>query len=230
MSISWLTRPIVLTIGIVLLVLAVVLVVFYRASQHVPEFYREALAAEPQAQAQAADTMFRKATSLNNDVQRVGQWQAVFTAEEINGWLAVELPRLAREQPDLLPTAVHDPRVAIDPDGVTVAARLDRGGFSSVVALKLDVYVSEASSLVLRIRKVRVGAVPWSPRQVLDTVVEAARRAQRPVKLSHEGSDPIVLVPLSAFAREMPGKRLQVDTVKLESGKICVAGTTVRGN
>src|SRR6188474_2649804 len=81
---------IVITSGAAVLV-AVTLLAVYRASQQVPEFYREALSGDTQRHAAASQEMLRTATALANDVQKEGEWQAEFTEEQINGWLAVDL-------------------------------------------------------------------------------------------------------------------------------------------
>src|SRR5688572_28758959 len=81
---------IVLTSGAAVLAVASLLAV-YRASQQVPDFYREAIIADSQRQAAASKEMLRTATALVNDAQQEGEWEAEFTEEQINGWLAVDL-------------------------------------------------------------------------------------------------------------------------------------------
>jgi hypothetical protein len=57
-----------------LLVLAVVaVVVAYYATQHVPDFYREALEIEPAAQAREADAMERQVATAQNSTWREGR-------------------------------------------------------------------------------------------------------------------------------------------------------------
>ena len=58
----------------------------------------------------------------------IGRWQALFTAEQINGWMAVDL---ARNFPNTLPPGVVDPRVDIRPEGVTVACRYLEGAVAT---------------------------------------------------------------------------------------------------
>ena len=83
---------------------------FYEASQQVPEFYREAIAVEPVGQQPARDAFVAQATALASDLHRAGHWQTLFTADQINAWLALELEP---HYPDLLPAERRDPRIMI---------------------------------------------------------------------------------------------------------------------
>ena len=52
---------------------------------------------------------------------KAGHWEIRFTADEINGWLAVDL---VKNHPNALPPTLKDPRVSIDPN------EYHRGGLS----------------------------------------------------------------------------------------------------
>src|SRR5687767_2691292 len=110
---------IVLTSGAAILAVASLLAV-YRASQQVPDFYREAITADTQRQAAASKEMLRTATALVNNAQHEGEWEAEFTEEQINGWLAVDL---VENHGQALPPEVQDPRVSIRPDGAKIGWR-----------------------------------------------------------------------------------------------------------
>jgi hypothetical protein len=226
----WLRVTLVTLVGL-LVVAGVALLVVYRASQHVPEFYRAAIEADPQSQKKAADKVFDQATTLNSDVQREGRWLGVFTAEDINGWLAVELPR---SHPDAMPAEVRDPRVAIEPDGITVACQATRDGLSSVLTIKVDVYVPEvktgahpdsSNQVALRIRKARVGKIPWPLDRVLRAISRAAQQAELPLQWLQADGDPVALITIHPRQR---GKTIHIEKIELESGRISIAGTTER--
>ncbi|MHC4177777.1 MAG: hypothetical protein ACYSWU_09725, partial [Planctomycetota bacterium] len=111
-------------LGGLLLLIAAGLCWLYWASQQEPEFYRQAIRVDPSVQKQASDQMLQRAAALGSDVAKEGQWQALFTAEQINGWLAVDF---AENFPDALPESFRDPRVEIRPGRMTLAGRLTRG-------------------------------------------------------------------------------------------------------
>ena len=150
-------------VTVALVVLGLVLVVslglttVYWGSQQVPEFYEQALAEDPQAAEQASGEMLEQAAALASDIEQGGRWEAVFTAEQINGWLAVDMER---NYPDLLPSSLSDPRVAIEPDTFWIACRIDRGKLKGVVSMAADAYLARTNVVALRIRHARAGILP----------------------------------------------------------------------
>ena len=173
-----------------LLVIAAGLYGLHRGLQHEPEFYREAIGTDTSRQRQASEEMLERTAALYSDVREEDQWRALFTAEQINGWLAVDL---VQNHPDVLPRSLRDPRVAIRTDRMTVACRLQRRGLTGVVTLTVEPYIQEPNLLALRIRKARAGLVPMPLAEILDRISEAARRMdlrlrwRQAVRLSREG-------------------------------------------
>jgi hypothetical protein len=218
-------RKVLIVVGGLVLLAAIGLLVLYGASQHVPDFYRQAMAQDRDAQKPARDRMLESYRKLNNDLHHDGQWQAAFTAEEINGWLALELPENQRKWAS---QELHDPRVAIDADGVTVAARVERGKFSSVVSLKVDVYLESSHVIAMRVRKVRAGAIPWSPQQVMDGITKAAQRDDLRLEWRQADGDPVALITIPPLKIEKREVLLSLDSVKLENGRMVVTGTAQR--
>ena len=210
-------------LGGLLLAAVVILVVLYRASQQVPEFYKQALAADQHGQEKASDKMIQQATALSSDIQREGRWHAVFSADEVNGWLAVDL---ARNYADSLPPNLHDPRVVIELDGITLGCRVEQGGLSMVVTLKVDVYLEAPNVVALRIRKARAGAIPWPLEKTLKGISEAARRADLQIRQGMADRDPVVLVTIAPTLKR--GKVARIDKIQLGQGEVYVAGTTER--
>jgi hypothetical protein len=208
----------------VLAVIALLLVVVYRATQHVPQFYSEALEVEPAAQAAAAEQMDRQLASLENNAVREGRWHVVFTAEQINGWLAVRLPR---DNPELLSGHLSDPRVAIRPDGITVACRAEFAGLHSVVSLDAELYMDSPRVVALTIRKVRAGALPCPNGRVLDGISAACRRASLRVQWKQAHGDPEALISLPSIEGEH-GKVIRIEQIRLEDGAIHILGATAR--
>ncbi|HEY1065216.1 MAG TPA: hypothetical protein VGE52_03875, partial [Pirellulales bacterium] len=117
------------------LLIACVLLVggLYWASQQQPKFYQEALVVSPQKQREASDQLLAQAAALQSTARREGDWEAVFTAEQINGWLAVDL---VENHPDVLPKEVRSPRVAFKPQEVLVGWTLAQSGLETVCSLR----------------------------------------------------------------------------------------------
>jgi hypothetical protein len=208
------------TVGVVLVVGGVVV---YRAVKDVPEFYRQALEVNLADHAVASDKMVRQATGLASDVQKEGRWTAVFTADEINGWLAVEMVKNHRE---LLPPSVSDPRVSIQPDGATMACTYHSGAIDVVTSLAVDVYMVQPGVVGLRIKGVRAGSLPLPLLgRVLNEVSQATRQLEWDVRCRWEEGDPVVTISIPP-PRNPGGKPVRIEGVELVEGEIRVAGET----
>ncbi len=155
-------------------------------------------------------------------MNRHGPWHVVITAEEINGWLAVDL---RKNHPNALPASVHDPRVVIEPNEVTVACRYDRGGVDSVLSLTLQPYVPEPSVVALRIVRGRAGMLPVPLKNVLDGISKGAAEMQLRLRWAQVGSDPVALISLPDDDAD---RVVRIKSLELRKGEIDVSGLTER--
>jgi hypothetical protein len=220
---KWLrvTGWLLLTIAVLALLVGLIV---YRAVKHVPEFYLQAMDVSLQEHAVASDKMERQVAGLVSDVRKEGRWTAVFSAEQINGWLAVELVKSHRE---LLPPSLSDPRVSIKPDAMTVACRYRSGAIDAVASLAVDVYLAEPNVVALQIRGVRAGSLPLPLGGVLDEISRAIPRSEWDVGLRWVDGDPVMLI--SRQRPYNPGEKvIRIDAVELEEGEIRVAGWSQR--
>ena len=142
----------------------------------------------------ASEQMTRRAAALAGDLQKEGRWQAVFTADQVNGWLAVELGK----RPEMLPGAVRDPRVAIQPQQLTVACRYKDSQIDTVLSLTVDAYLAEPNVIALRIRKARAGSLPLPLDRVLQEVSRATDQLDWQVDWRQAAGDPVALVRMPA--------------------------------
>jgi hypothetical protein len=195
---------------------------FYAALKRVPEFYREALVQDEAKARTASDKMIQRTSLLASDLNRSGRWQVLFTAAEINGWLAIDL---VENRPIELPPGFESPRVAITSNQVRAACRVRQFGVESVVSLVVEPYLAEPDVIGLRFRGVRAGAVPLPLRQLLDTLTHQAEQNNLRVQWRQNAGDPVALISLGP---PRGGKRRQVhiDKLTLGDGKLYVVGTT----
>jgi hypothetical protein len=215
---------IVLTSGAAVLVGASLLAV-YRASQQVPEFYRQAIHADAQRQEAASQEMLRTATALVNDAQKEGVWEAEFTEEQINGWLAVDL---VANHGQALPPEVRDPRLDIHPTGAKIGWRWSGEDLSTVFSLDVQLGLTEPNKIALTIRGARAGTVPLPLGQVLDTVTNAAREMNLQLAWKKSGGHPVALVTVPAPDCEEK-KTIVVESIELREGALYLAGKTIPG-
>ncbi len=205
-----------------LLLIAVGLGGLYWALKHQPDFYRQAIRRDRPSQKQASDQMLQQAAALRNDIQKEGRWRALFTAQQINGWLAVDF---VDNFPDALPDSFRDPRVGIRPREMTLACRQQRGGVETTVTLTIEPYLPEPNRLALRIRSARAGLLPMPLTPVLDAISAAAAETGLRLDWQRAHGDPVALISIPPLS-DQDGKLVEIDTLTLDNGEIYVAGTT----
>ena len=196
----------------------------YRASQQVPAFYREAIAQQPTVQKKASDELLQHAAALASDVRKPGRWQAVFSAEQINGWLAIDL---VENYPELLETEIRDPRAEISPRRATLACRYTSPELSTVLSLTFDVYLSAPNVVAVRIRTARAGVLPVPLSEVLDGISSAAETVGLPLEWRQTGGDPVAMITIPP-PRDQHDRFLELDTIELRDGEVYLAGHTTR--
>ncbi len=196
----------------------------YRSLQQVPDFYTQALARPAAEPAKAAYKFEQEVLELRNDVHREGDWQATFSAEEINGWLANDLPV---KFPTALPSHVSDPRVAISTEMIQVACKYVDTRFDAVVSIGAQPKMTaEPNVIAIRIKQVRAGALPVPLANFLEQISEHTAKAGVPLRWGEEDGDPVAYITLPMNQPEFEGKTLRVETVELRDGALFVAGKT----
>jgi hypothetical protein len=196
----------------------------YQATQKEPEFYRQALQSEPLVQPTAGDDLEKAALDLHNDSQQAGSWQAVFTEEQINGWLAVDLQE---KFPGVLPREIVDPRIAIEPERALIGCRYDDGRFQTVVSLALEVHLTEEpNTLAVRVCHVHAGVLPVPVTGFLDRITSVARQGRVPLRWGQASGDPVALVTIPVQHQNYAHREIYLESVELRDGEILFAGRT----
>jgi uncharacterized protein YpmS len=210
--------------GALLLVTVVVLVSTDRAMHHVPHFYRQALQVDRQVQERGNTEFLQQAASLVSEAPKTGSWHAVFTQDQINGWMAVDLIKNHR---GLLPPGVSDPRILITPDKVTLACQYDNGTIATIFSLEFDVYLAEPNVIALQVQRARAGAVPLPLDQILDGFSSAAQKANLPLVWKQTDGDPVALITLPSLISD-DELLLRLETLDVGEGELRLAGQTER--
>jgi len=208
--------------GLALLVVSVAVV--YRAVRYTPDFYSHALATDPVALAAGRDRILDRAAALASNIQKGGRWEAVFTVEEINGWLALELQR---SYPNALPAEFRDVRVAIQSQQIMLACRYSHSGADTVLWVALEPYIAEPNVLALRIRKLRAGRLPLPMNRVLKALSQAAEHSALPLQWRQAEGDPVALVSLPVDDNDHAAP-VNIDTLELRQGELYLAGSSRR--
>jgi hypothetical protein len=203
------------------LVLALALGTFICALRYVPGFYSQSRLADIDGQRKGNDAMLETATALANTSRREGNWYAQITEQQINGWLAVDL---VQNHQDLLPPAVGEPRVHIEPGRAIVACTYQYCGLSTVVTATFEMYLAEPRVVALRIHATRAGLLPVPMTPIVDGVAKAAERLNLRVEWRQMHGDPVALITLPAAQTETTVYRL--DAFELRNQEIYLAGRT----
>ena len=211
------------------LILGILAFVAWRASKHEEPWYLEAVSAEePGVQAQrieAGDEFERHALELRNEARQTGDWEAVFTQEQVNGWLASDLNE---KFPEMLPRYVHDPRVKIEQDHARAAFRITNSQIDAVIIVGVDLYLTEnPNELAVRFHEAHAGLVPLPLRRVTDVANAAAKKTNIQMRWSHNGGDPVALIQIPQKVKDVEG-HLIVENVEVREGEVYLSGRTVK--
>jgi hypothetical protein len=194
----------------------------------VPEFYAQSLSPEisRSEQEQLGDDLEREALELRNRTTRVGQWEAVFSDQEVNAWLAVDL---VENHPRALPADLTAPRVKITEGQLQLACRYRGDPVETVVSILAEAYLTDKpNQLAVRIRSVRAGVIPLPLKRFLDRVSDVARDNRLPLLWSQQEGDPVALLQIPTKYEGLADKNFLVETLELREGELYLAGHTGR--
>jgi len=195
-----------------------------RRTQVVPDFYTQAAKALPADLDSAVVSLQEDVIQLRGDASKLGSWNATFTDDQINAWLAQQLEI---EFPQLLPPGVIEPRILIDNGKVMAAARYQNHHIDTVVSCEVSVALTEqANVLAIRISNLRAGALPLPLASFLRGISQEAAKSDLEVRWDLGRGGPIALVTIPS---EHPGylhSPVIVESVNLNDGLLLLAGNT----
>lgn len=208
-------------LAVIALIVGAGLYALYSASQHVPEFYAEAFEIPPTVAEKACDQFSDQAVALANDAEKEGVWNAVFSDDQINGWLATDL---VTKHPKLLPAGFAHPRVKLSEDQAQIGVRYTVGGVETVAWIDLAAHMTETHEISLTFRDVRAGAVPIPLASILDAITRAAADLEVPLRWTGGEEQPTAVIGLPQDSAK--GLRYELTKLKLGDGQLYVSGRT----
>jgi hypothetical protein len=190
---------------------------------HQPKFYR-ARSRIPQAVRKAEAKHFvAQSLQLRNDICNEPTWEAVFSDEEVNAWLAEDLVTHFADQ---LPPEVHEPRVMFELDRVTLAFELEQGPVRSVIWVVARPRVPEANVLQMTFEKIRAGVLPVPPEKILNRITEHLRAHRLDVSWKYdEDKLPVATI---RYAPDFDRGLVQLEQIQIREGQIRLAGKSTR--
>jgi len=208
------------TLGVSTL-LAIGMGIAYYAAVQVRPFYEQALKIEPEVVEKGSRELESRATALYSDAKQIGQWQALFTAQQINAWFAKQ--QAADKKGELL-AGIRDPRIAISRDCLTLGFRSKSSGVETVFSVDASVLLTKDGAIGVRFMSVRAGALPLPVMKAADILANATAKMKLPVHWTQQDGHPVAIVTIASPTLE--SREFSIDSIELRNGEMYVAGHT----
>lgn len=167
-----------------------------RQTKQVPEFYREATSAEMTdvEMTRASEELEAEMETVRRDAVETGSWEATFSQEQINAWLAHELPT---KFPRIKRAGASEPRIALQDGKILAAIRISRGALNAVVSCELKVELTEQPNMIaVRLSNLRAGALPLPLDRFRRAISREASRGELEIHWDETDEGPIALVSI----------------------------------
>lgn len=228
MAIPKLVRRAAAGLALAAALLAAALAALYFASRQPPDFYRESLTRFAENEEPSGEELEQQALALHNQLQHDGRFEARFSDDEINAWLASELPE---KFPRLLPSAFSEPRISIQENVLRLAVGYRRGNIDTVLSIAVEAYLTDQpNEVAIRIKQVRAGWVPVPLGNLLAEIAQRAERAGISIRWSETHGDPLALIHVP---HQRPrgdngedARRFTLEELRLIPGELVVIGRT----
>lgn len=194
----------------------------YSAVTQVHPYYRAALERAPEELEEQSHQLESRFSALHSDLQDVGEWRTVISADELNGWLATKLPEAF---PKLLPESIRDPRIAITPDAVFLAAQSKIAGVDTVVSVEVEPFVTTDGDLAIEVHQVLAGALPLPKNDLFDQLSKATQGLELPIRWTQNEGNPVLLVERSTWDSDDDQQRA-LEALELSEGELFLSGRT----
>jgi hypothetical protein len=206
-------------VGLILLLVAAIPGLIWVSLTHQPGFYRAMVQLPRGERAVKARRFMAQSLQLRNDICNEPTWEAIFTDQEVNAWLAEDLVTHFADQ---LPPEVHEPRVVFELDRVTLAFQLDQGPFSSVIWVVARPRVPEGNVVELTLEKIRAGVLPVPADGVLDRITAYVR--DRGLDVHWRRGDEGLPVVTLRYTPDSERDDVELERVQIQQGQIRLAG------
>ncbi|WP_206107586.1 hypothetical protein [Paludisphaera rhizosphaerae] len=208
-----------------LIVLAVALpAVGWLCLTYEPRYYRDMVPLTvPREQLEdRAKHFVAQSLQLRNDICNEPTWEAVFSDQEVNAWLAEDLVTHFADQ---LPPEVREPRVLFESGKVVLAFRLEGRAVSSVITVVARPRIPADNIVELTLEKIRAGILPVPADRVLDRIIERGRIYGVNAAWRKVDGYPVVQLHYTPSPQR---DDVRLDDVEIRAGQIRLAGRSDR--
>lgn len=208
--------------GIILAVVAATPVAAWLSLTYQPSYYRAMVLQSREQRQGKARKFVAQGLQLRNDIVNEPTWEAVFSDQEVNAWLAEDL---VTHFADHLPPEVHEPRVLFELDRIILAFQLKQGSIDSVITVVARPRVPAGNTVELTLEKIRAGILPVPADGVLDRIVDYARYMGVDVEWMRRDGYPVVLI---RYTPNLQRDDIQLEEVQIRTGLLRLAGRSDR--
>ncbi len=216
------TRKWLLWAGAIAILLSAVPAIAWFSLTYQPSYYRALLRFSRVERVDRAKKFVAQSLQLRNDICNEPTWEAVFSDEEVNAWLAEDLITHFADQ---LPPEVNEPRLLFELDRITLAFQLHQRGIHSVITVVARPRVSEGNTVELVLEKIRAGILPVPADNFLDRIIDYARCHGVDVEWSRKDGYPVVVM---RYTPNLEREDVRLEEVQIGNGQIRLAGRSDR--
>jgi hypothetical protein len=199
-------------------VIGALLCVGFWGLRYEPDFYSNAGEPPSEQRHKRAEKFVSQSLQLRNDIVNEAHWEAVFTDQAVNAWLAEDL---VESFADYLPGGVGEPRILFEPDRITLAFRYQDGAIPTVVWAVIRASVSNDNELTLVIEKLQAGAFPMPMDQMLERLSRHARERGLDVSWSRLDGQPVATI---RYVADADRKDVVLESLQVAQGWIRLSG------
>ena len=190
----------------------------YWALTQVPDFYAEALTVSPQpVREQAARKFVQQTMDLVDDIKHEDQWSEEFTHQQINSWLAEDLPN---KFSGLIPKTVHEPRVYFADGAIHVGFRYEDKKWKGVVSVKARPWIAAPNQLAVEIESVRAGLVPIPLEKSIEQISKQIEKEGFETEWKQRNGNDVLVVYFNSARKGDP----VLEAIEVANGSVRVTG------
>ena len=163
-----------------------------------------------------------KASGWHASISRPGGWEMAVTADELNAWLAVDLPR---NHPRWLPKGVSRPRLVFRPRHVMLGTRVGYGLLSAVAWLDCEILLRDVNHLTIAVEDAGLGAIPMPRTAILRDLAGRIGRLGMVTDLRRLDGRVVLMVYIPS-THDAGATSYWLESLAIGDGELLMAGKT----
>jgi hypothetical protein len=208
-------------IGVILSGVGGLLFVLFR---HEPGFYYERAEPAGKSRKQNSGEFITHFGEFCEDVHLSRAWSAHFEEKWINSFFEEQFVD-SRWAEKILPEGISSPRIAIQPDKISLAFRYDAGLLETIISIDLRMWLTKEPNVVaLELQGLHAGAIPIAAQSLLEQVSEAARQNNIEVTWYRYHGNPVALL---RFQADQDHPTMRLEQLVLHQGVIEISGHSI---